>query len=90
MPEISPLIYLAAHAPQVPEWFIPFMKTERPQNKQERRECESIMSGQKSSIQFVKVNQAEQDEWDLECKRQKLFQWPLVWAKEQLKSLNGE
>jgi len=77
--------YFAAHAPHEPDdWFIPLMKTTRPEEKRfvlNDGETRTEYEGN-----FGCVNWQELDAWDKEYEREYMMQWRWAYADAMLKA----
>ena len=68
--------YFIAHTPKVPEWFKPVMSKDKPKQ---------IFDETNGFNYTVPKNQKEIDEYDLEYKKLKFFQWRTYYADAMIK-----
>jgi hypothetical protein len=74
--QIDELAYFAAHAPEVPDWFMPKMDTPRPKAMYDEND---------KNREWGAVNDDEISQWDKQYLKEKFFQWPWYYATEVLK-----
>jgi hypothetical protein len=83
--------YLIAHAPGIPEWFVPNIPP-KPKEVWVHRDTGEVIDfthpAFHSTMPRILKNAQEISDWEFEYVKERTLQWPAYWALEQLRIIN--